>query len=186
MSIRKASRSEPEYGLGRGPIVRAFLSGMAGGAVMTLFMAIGRASGVPFAIEMVLGVLCDDQPGLSHWLCGFGIHLLISGFVGIVYATGFELVTHRAGWRLGIAFSVAHTALEWTALTLVSRVHPLAPEFLRTLTSGESAFVGFALVHMIFGAVVGALYAPTPAELTGALFERRADPEPSFPSLDER
>jgi len=55
----------------------------------------------------------------------------------------------------------------------LSRAHIvcLAPDLVRLFTPGESAFLGFAVVHAIYGAVLGGIYGPTPASLAEALFE---------------
>jgi hypothetical protein len=156
-------------------IARAFIGGVAGGAVMTIFMALGRASGVPFSLEMVLGTLCGGPPSRLAWGCGFALHLVISGLIGVAYAYAFELLAHRASWRLGVVISIAHSVIGWAGVTLISEVKPLAPDLVRLFTPGESAFLCFAVVHAIYGAVVGAVYGPTPASLAEALFDHSDD-----------
>ncbi len=154
---------------------RAFVGGVSAGAVMTLFMALARASGVPFALETLLGTLCGGPPTRTAWMCGFVIHLVLSGAIGVAYAAVFEFVAHRASWRLGLLLSLAHSVIAWAAVTLISEVKPLAPDLVRLFTPGESAFLGFAVVHAIYGAIVGAIYGPTPASLAEALFDESED-----------
>jgi hypothetical protein len=154
---------------------RAFVGGISGGAVMTLFMALGRASGVPFALEMLLGTLCGGQPTRAAWACGFVAHLVISGLIGILYAAAFEHIAHRASWRLGVVLSIAHSVIAWVGVALISEVKPLGPDIVRLFTPGESAFLAFAVVHAVFGAIVGAIYGPTPASLAEALFDHSDD-----------
>ena len=125
---------------------RAFVCGVAGGGVMTLFMAIGRGSGVPFVLELILGAACDGHPGTTEWALGLALPLLVSGMIGVVYGACFAMLTQRAGWRLGIAFSVAHTLLEWCAVSFGSWMHAPPLDLRRSLTPADSAFLGFALV----------------------------------------
>ncbi|HVY46266.1 MAG TPA: hypothetical protein VHB21_10325 [Minicystis sp.] len=156
-------------------IGRAFGCGVLAGAVMTLFIAIGRANGVPFALELVLATLSGGPPTRAAWLVGFALHLAVSGALGIAYAAAFEHLTHRASWRVGLLFSIAHSTVEWTLVSLVATVHPLASELSRLVTRGESTFVAFTLVHMIYGAVVGGLYAPSPRSIAEMLFDGDVD-----------
>ncbi len=156
-------------------IVRAFVGGIAGGAAMTLFMALGRASGVPFALDTVVGTLCGGHPTRIAWGCGFAVHLLLSGVIGLAYAAAFELVAHRASWRLGLVLSLVHSVIAWAGVMIIYGGKPFAPYLVRFFTPGESAFLGFAVVHAIYGAIVGAIYGPTPASLAEALFDRSDD-----------
>ena len=131
-------------------------------------------------IIALLVVSCDRRfwkPWLGLvWAAGLALHLFASGVLGVAYLYAFEHVFHRANFRLGICLSIVHTAVEWAVVSLVAQAHPLAPEIARLFTPGESAFLGFAFVHMIYGAIVGSLAAPGRATLADALFEGEGEP----------
>jgi hypothetical protein len=156
-------------------IGRAFVGGVVGGAVMTLFLALGRASGVPFTLEAVLGMVCGGAPTRLAWACGFSVHLAFSGLVGIAYAAAFELIAQRASWRLGVLVSIAHSVIAWAGITFVSGVRPFGTSLVHLFTPGEATFLAFAVVHAIYGAVVGGVYGPTHASLAATLFDRSDD-----------
>jgi hypothetical protein len=142
---------------------RAFLSGAAAGAVMSLFMAAARAAGIPIELEHMLGTLGGVEPCVTTWVMGFLIHLLLSGIFGVLYGLGFDYVTHRAGFRVGMLLSMAHMALLGLLVGALSQVHPLMPTvlpppgmFLRNF--GQNGLLAFLMLHLIYGATMGALY----------------------------
>jgi hypothetical protein len=151
---RKENRMNP---------ARAFLSGSAAGAVMSLFMAVARAAGIPIELELMLGTLGGVEPCVATWAMGFMIHLLLSGFFGVLYGLGFDYVTHRAGFRVGMLLSIAHMALLGLLIGALAQVHPLMPlvlpspgMFLRNF--GQNGLLAFLMVHLVYGATIGALY----------------------------
>src|SRR6185503_20816617 len=105
----------------------AFLSGVIGGAVMALFIIIARASGIRIDPELLLGGLGARMSSALCWTLGLGLHFLISGLAGVAYAVAFEHLAHRAGFRLGILFSLFHTGVVGLALSAVRPLHPVLP-----------------------------------------------------------
>lgn len=144
---------------------RAFLAGMVGGAVMSLIMAIGRAMGMQVNLEMMEGTMLGLQPGETTWIIGFVMHLVISGLLGLLYAVGFEYMAGHSGWKIGIAFSIIHIIVAGILMGMVPMVHPMVPERLPApgffmSKMGLGAMIAFVMLHVIFGAIVGALYTP--------------------------
>ncbi len=144
---------------------RAFLAGAGGGAVMSLLMWMARTMmGMAANLEMMLGTLVAD-PSTTAWLIGLVMHLTISGAIALLYAWGFENVTHRAGWLAGVGFSIIHIVIGGLAMGMMPMMHPRMPNpisppgaFLSNL--GMMGIVAFVMMHVVYGAIVGAMYGP--------------------------
>lgn len=154
---------------------RAFLAGVIGGAVMSILMAIARnLMGMPANLEMMEGTMLGLQPSTTTWIIGLMMHLVISGLIALIYAAGFEYVTHRAGWLMGVAFSIVHILIGGAAMGMVPAIHPLIPEmmpapgaFLSNL--GATGVIAFIMLHIIYGAIVGAVYPPVHSRVSGTV-----------------
>lgn len=144
---------------------RAFLAGVVGGIVMSLLMWIARTMmGMPINLEMMMGTMVTD-PGTTAWVIGLVIHLMLSGAIALVYAWGFENVTHRSGWLTGVGFSVIHIVVAGLFMGMIPMMHPRMPDpisppgaFLSNM--GMMGIVAEVVLHMIYGAIVGAMYGP--------------------------
>ncbi|MDQ3035698.1 MAG: hypothetical protein M3Y87_25050 [Myxococcota bacterium] len=156
---------------------QAFLAGVVGGAVMTILTAIGRLLGLDVNLEMMLGTMLLP-PSAVAWIVGLAMHLLISGLIAIAYAAGFERVTHRAGASVGLAFSVIHIVIGGLFMGLVPALHRLIPEQMAApgaflSNHGAVGVISFLVLHAIYGAIVGAMYAPAVHEAPGRITTRR-------------
>lgn len=148
--------------IGYGPSV-AYGAGMLAGVAMTLIWAVCRAFGwTSFNLELFLGSMMIGFASPGAWILGLFTHLIISGFVALIYAAGFQAI-RRAGVATGLGFSVIHVILAGLILPVLSLVHPLIP--------GEMIFPGifaarfgwatcvlFLLTHFVYGGLVGGLY----------------------------
>ncbi len=144
---------------------KAFIGGMVGGAVMSALMAMARLMGMPVNLEMMLGTMVGLGPNTTTWILGFLMHLMISGLIALAYGAGFEYVTHRADWKAGAAFSILHILIGGMFMGMVPIMHPLVPEqmpapgaFMSNL--GAMGVAAFVMLHLIYGAIVGAMYGP--------------------------
>jgi len=144
---------------------KAFVAGVVGGAVMSALTAMARAlMGMPANLEMMLGTMVVQPPSAVAWTVGLAIHLVLSGLIALIYAWGFERVTHRAGWAVGAGFGVIHAIIGGLFMGMVPAMHPLIPEqmpapgaFMSNVPMGP---VALFVLHIIYGAVVGAIYRP--------------------------
>jgi len=144
---------------------KAFVAGVVGGAVMSALMAMARAfMGMPANLEMMLGTMVVQPPGAVAWTVGLVMHLVLSGLIALIYAWGFERVTHRAGWAVGAGFGVIHAIIGGLFMGMVPAMHPLIPEqmpapgaFMSNIPMGP---VALFVLHIVYGAVVGAIYRP--------------------------
>lgn len=158
---------------------KAFTAGMVGGAVMTGIMWMARTfMGMPMNLEMMEGTMLVQPPSGVAWIVGLLMHLVISGLIGLLYAWGFERVTRRAGWLVGAGFGVLHAIIGGVMMGMVPAIHPLIPEmmpapgaFLSNIPMGPLAFL---MLHIIYGAVVGAIYKPVAHAHRAAAVDSRA------------
>jgi len=114
--------------------------------------------------SMMWGTLVGLPMGVEAWLAGFGIHLLVGGIFALMYAALFQVFS-GAGALRGGAIGVGHAAVTGIILPLLPLIHPLmnnghmqspGPYFSSQGISGILFYFG---IHIVFGAVVGWLYA---------------------------
>ena len=144
---------------------RAFVAGVVGGAVMSMGLAMARAMGMPATLEMMLGTMPGLQPGTGAFVLGLMMHLTISGLIALVYAWGFETLTHRSSAAIGAGFGVVHGIIGGVFMGMVPMMHPLIPEMMPApgpfmVNLGMMGVMAEMVLHMVYGAIVGAMYEP--------------------------
>ncbi len=153
---------------------KAFLAGVIGGLAMTVLMMLGRMMGMTeMNLEIALGSMMTQALNPMSWGIGLVMHLVISGFIACIYAFGFEYVTQRANWAIGAGFAVVHLIIAGLVMGMMGMMHPLMvsppapPPEGQLLAPGPFAAnfgtmttMAFIMLHLIYGAVVGALYEP--------------------------
>lgn len=144
---------------------RALLGGALGGIVMSVLMFIARlVVGMDVNLEMMMGTVFLDA-GPVAWLLGFAMHVMLSALIALAYSWGFETVTKRANVALGAAFSVVHILIAGVVMGgMIPVVHRLIPEQMEgpgyfLANHGTMGVIAFVLLHVIYGAIVGATYA---------------------------
>ena len=147
-------------------IGRGFIGGVIGALTMSAVTGVLRFLGVAVDMQLLLGSLLLGATGPGVWLIGLGIHLLIGGVLGVVYATLFEVAFAEASAGLGVAIGAVHAVIAGIVLAFVPAVHPLIPELLPApglfmLELGAFGVVLFVGLHLMYGAIVGAYYGPT-------------------------
>jgi hypothetical protein len=148
---------------------KAFIAGVIGGVATTLLVTLARTFGLPLNLEEMLGSMFTGELGASAHYLGLLVHLLISGLIGVLYGLGFEFITKRADWRTGVVFSLLHTVIAGLFLTALPSIHPLIPEELPApglmmANLGAMGVILFIKMHVIYGAIVGAICGPSPDE----------------------
>jgi hypothetical protein len=146
-------------------IERGVFAGVIGAAVAVLLAAGARALGVDVDVEILLGTLTGRPPRTGAWVTGVVVWVALGGAVGLLYAICFERVIGRAGMRAGLAVGAMHGLVTGLALALVPPLHRLVPEqlpapgaFMSSL--GGAGVVVHAVLHLVYGAVVGEMYGP--------------------------
>jgi len=132
---------------------------------MTVLMVIVRMAGLNVNFPNLLGSTIVAEPGMARWTVGFALHLLIGAVAGLVYAAGFEYGVQRSGALVGAGFGVAHGLMAGLFMSAIPAMNPLIPDtlsapgvFLESIHFGPVVFI---LLHVAFGAVMGAVYGPT-------------------------
>lgn len=141
---------------------RAFLAGVVGGVVMSIGLAMGRAMGMPANLELMLGTMVL-QPGTGAFILGMMMHLMISGAIALIYAWGFEHVTHRANATIGAGFGVIHGIIGGMFMGMMPMMHPLIPEMMPApgafmSNMGIMGIMAEMVLHIVYGAIVGGIY----------------------------
>jgi hypothetical protein len=144
---------------------KAIIAGLVGGAAMTGLAWLVRLTGLQMNAEMMLGSMVSSSPGLTTWLIGFVVHLMISALIALPYAWGFERVAHRAGAVVGLGFAVIHVVIAGIVMAMIPAIHPMIPEQMPApgafMANMGGTFVAlFVLEHLVYGAIVGAMYGP--------------------------
>src|SRR5262249_28915336 len=102
-----------------------FLAGLIGGAAMTLILSIaGQAGAGALDLELKIGSLVTKDLTSKAWMIGLAIHLLMSGLIGLLYALGFEYVTRKATWLIGVGFGLVHAIIGGTVAKHNARPQP--------------------------------------------------------------
>jgi hypothetical protein len=143
----------------------ALVAGLVGGVAMTVLAWLVRRLGLDMNAETMLGSMVSSSPGLATWRIGFVMHLVISALIALAYAWGFERVTHRAGAVVGLGFAVIHVIIAGLVMAMIPAIHPMIPEQMPApgafMANMGGTFVAlFVLEHLLYGAIVGAMYGP--------------------------
>lgn len=119
--------------------------------------------GVLVGLEAPAGMLLGGEAGASETVAvGFGLHLLFGAWLAHLYAEGFEAVIGCAGWCIGASFGLVHALAAGFAVGLLpalatSSPHAAAPGLFMA-HQGLAGVCCFILLHLLYGAVVGAVY----------------------------
>ena len=142
----------------------AILGGIWGATVISLLGVLIRGFGLPIKLELLMGSMFTHSTSPGTWLLGFVIHLAVGAVLALVYAVGFESIG-RASAGLGAAFGVGHAIVAGLALALVPPLHPLVPEAIPSpgplmIGLGAAGVLAYVGLHLVYGAIVGWMYAP--------------------------
>ena len=131
--------------------MRAAAAGVVGTAVWAAAEPlVRRVMRTPYSDVRLLGAPVSRR----HWrVAGTALHLANGAVAGVAF--------HRLGlrgWRAGVLAAEVENALLWPGMAVVDRLHPdrrsgAWPPLLRN----RRVFAQEAVVHALFGAVLGAL-----------------------------
>jgi len=127
---------------------RAFIDGIVAAAVANGILVLLRAAGLRLDIDTQLAALF----GMSSWVVGLALYLLIGGAFALVYAVIFEWALNQAGVGPGLLLGAWHTIVAgfiWASTTDPGRfwVH-----------FGAAGIAALFLVHFVYGGIVGGMY----------------------------
>ena len=145
----------------------AILAGLIGGGVMAAILYMGNFI-LPNQMKMNLFMMLGSMMlpvGAAAFVMGTMIHIGMSLVFGLIHGAVFaaaDIDSAEAAW--GLLFGVAHWAVVGMALGMMSMMHPR----MRSGEIDEPGFyalryppmtaMGFLMLHLVFGAIVGALY----------------------------
>jgi hypothetical protein len=148
----------------------AIVGGLVAALLMVIAMYAGRIMGLSTDMIRVLGlfVVSEDQPNLVYAV-GFVLHFLMGAVFGIIYAILFHAVAavpHSGIAALtGALFGVLHGLTIGALLGFMPRFHPrmgsgqaLAVPGFFGHNIGIGTPVVLVLLHVVYGAAVGAIY----------------------------
>lgn len=143
-------------------------AGLLAGAVMSALLYMGIAM-KPRHMRMnlffLLGSLVFRQ-GAMVYVLGALVHGVLSIVFGLIHVAlyqAFELVASLASW--GLLFGLGHYLIIGIALGLLPIVHPrvragdLPPPGFYALGYPRVTVVAFFILHLVYGLLVGTLYA---------------------------
>lgn len=158
----------------------AVLAGFVGTLVMTALIVVMRAAGkTRMDMVLLLGSMFTGRKPLARAI-GLVMHLGVMGAVvfGSIYAFLFAVLgtAPAAAWWVGAIIGILHGLVVGLLMPMVPMVHPrmeghangnggsadgveLAPPGLFARNYGGMTPVGLVMAHMLFGLVVGLVYA---------------------------
>lgn len=150
-------------------VKRAILCGVLGAGAISAASLIARAIGIPIQLELILGTAFGLAPGGTAFALGLAIHLAIGGAFGLLYGWLFETVWLHGGASTGMILAVPHAALVGMIVGFTPRFHPLIPGTIADpgayfASVGTVGVVTFFAIHVLYGAVVGAVYGHVASE----------------------
>jgi hypothetical protein len=145
----------------------AIWAGLIGGAIMYGTRLMMKSTvGVDLKMDMarMWGTMMHVHGPRGRAL-GLLIHLVASGLIALIYAWGFDLIgADENMWLWGLIGGAIHWVLAGVFLTMVPAMHPEIPEerpapgpFAKNF--GIPDVPAFLMGHLLYGVVVGILYA---------------------------
>ncbi len=159
-------------------ILPAILAGMAGGIAMSAMMRIAKAAGLTeMDMALIEGAMFTDDRNKAKGIGAFVHVVMMSGMlIGSIYAQLFSVLAVAPGdaWWVGAAFGVAHGVIAGVGFAMIPAIHPRmgrtaaahGPHHLHLQplgpfgkNYGAMTPAGVVMAHVIYGLVVGLVYA---------------------------
>ncbi len=145
----------------------AILAGLIGGSVMAAILYMGIIM-MPQQMKMNLFMMLGSMMlpvGAAAFVMGAMMHAGMSVVFGLIHGAVFsaaDIDSAQAAW--GLLFGLVHWAVVGMALGMLPMMHPRirdgeieAPGFY-ALRYPPMTAMGFLMLHLVFGVIVGALY----------------------------
>lgn len=144
----------------------AILAGAIATAVMTALMYLGKAMGMALDMPRMLGLMFVDPRSGAATVLGLVAHVMMGIVFAIVYVLLFRAFGVAPGWQWGAAFGAVHGVVAGLALGMMPALHPrmgngqsLPVPGMFGKDLGRMVPMAVILLHIVFGAVVGVVYA---------------------------
>ncbi len=143
----------------------AIIAGLAGTAVMTVLMYMAKAMGMPMDMPRILGLMfTKPENKVGTYIVGLMAHFMNGVIFALIYATLFT-VLGLAGWTWGLVFGAVHGVMAGLVMGMMHLVHPnmgpgkeLPALGLFAKNISPMAPAGLIMLHLVYGAIVGAIY----------------------------
>lgn len=133
---------------------RAVLAGIAGTAVMTLMTIMAGAMGMKMDIPGMLSGFMGTPVAIG-WIA----HFMIGTVLALIYAAGFVAWLRGAPWLRGALYGVFPFLLAQLAVMPVMGMGVFTSAAPNALVMVAGSLMG----HLVYGAIVGAVYGPASA-----------------------
>lgn len=144
----------------------ALLAGAVATAVMTILMYVGKAMGMPMDLPRMLGLMFVGPTSGVVDLIGLVAHVMMGIGFAVVYALLFAGLGIAPNWQSGAIFGAVHGVLAGLAFGMMPALHPrmgdgeeLPAPGLFGHNLGAMVPIAIIVLHVVFGAVVGGVYA---------------------------
>jgi len=144
----------------------AIIAGVAGTSVMTVLMYMAKAMGMPMDMPRILGLMFTrPENKTGTYIVGLMAHFMNGVIFAVIYALLFT-VLGVGGWTWGLIFGLVHGVMAGLVIGMMHLVHPnMGPGkelpalglFARNISPMAPA--GLVMLHLVYGAIVGAIYA---------------------------
>ena len=145
----------------------AILAGLIGGAVMAVILYMGIFM-LPQQMKMNLFLMLGTMMlpvGAAAIVMGAMVHAVMSVVFGLIHGAIYSAAGIDSGWAAwGLLFGLVHWVAVGMALGMLPLMHPRirdgemqAPGFY-ALSYPPMTAMGFLMLHLVFGVIVGALY----------------------------
>jgi uncharacterized membrane protein len=140
---------------------KAVLAGVVATVVMTMVMVMAPFMGMP---EMNIGKMLGEFMGVPA-IVGWVAHFMIGSVLAIIFATAFAASLPGAPWLKGVLFGL----IPWLGAQVM--VNPMmgAGVFASNMPAPLMMVMGSLLGHMVYGAVLGAVYGRSIAKTVFAI-----------------
>ncbi|MDR8389598.1 hypothetical protein NC796_00525 [Aliifodinibius sp. S!AR15-10] len=141
-------------------ILQAALAGIAGAAIMAIFIYIFKAAGFNLDIPWLLGTrFVPIEKRSKAYTVGIILHLLLGAFWSIFYVFSLIAMAVIPNWPAGIMYGVSHAIFIGAMIGILASEHPHIGEG-KAMSDpgmfghlwGVGVSVELLVVHVIYGA----------------------------------
>ena len=144
----------------------AVIAGIVATAAMTALMYMAKAMGIPMDMPRMLGLMFTrPENKAGTYFVGLMVHFMNGVIFAIIYAAVFAAVGLAGGWFWGLIFGAVHGVIAGLVMGMMPIVHPrmgpgkeLSPPGLFAKNISPMAPMGLLMLHLVYGAIIGALY----------------------------
>jgi hypothetical protein len=140
----------------------AIAAGVVATIAATIVLIIAQVSHLmDMNLPTIYGAMISS-PSQNPYYTGVVIDLVIGGLVGIVYAAVYMWTNIAPNWLNGLGFGFIH----WLIAGFLFGLAPGVPAWsisapgMFVVNYGTVAIIGYLILHLVYGTVVGAAYRP--------------------------